>query len=255
MGFYIRNLHRICGDLMIIFAFLHMLRVVLKKAYKDKIRRKNWNYGVLLFLLIFPLNFTGYMLPFDKVSYWGASVVLNAIQKIPLIGKFLIKILFSSKNISNLTLLRFYTYHVVVLPVMFTIIFFTHIYYVRKAGGVLVKNFKNLIEVKELFKKEIILMLFLFFILSIYCLFFYMAPLSDYALTSEIPKSISAPWYFQNLQLLLMYLPPVFPAFLFPLSYIIYLLNFPKYPLKSIFFSLHFLLIFFIIAFKFLHSL
>ncbi len=154
-GYILRNIHRFSGEFMIIIGFLHMCRVVFSEAIDTDVRKKNWIWGVFLFLLIFPLNFTGYLLPFDTISYWGATIVLNAVSEIPLIGKFLRYLISGSYGIDENVLLRFYVYHIVLLPLIFTLIMFVHFYKVRIAGGVKVRNFTKKVNISKLFKIEI----------------------------------------------------------------------------------------------------
>ncbi len=251
-GDIIRDIHRLSGELMIIFSFLHMIRVVLKEAYEDQIRKLNWIFGIFLFILIFPLNFTGYILPMDTIGYWGASIVLNSLNDIPLIGNQLRIFLSGSTTINNLTLLRFYTYHIIVLPFIFTFLFFIHIYYVRKAKGVKIDiNLKkNYVDIKELFKIEFFTSLIILAILLLVVFKFYNSPFGNYALTNSIPNKVNAPWYFLNFQFLLKYINPVIVMFILPLLYIIYLIKFPYKPSKKFFFILHFFIIFLIFFYK-----
>ncbi len=253
-GSYLRDIHRFCGELMIPFAFLHMFRVLHKRdIFKNKYRVKNWKFGVILFLLIFPLNFTGYVLIYDKVSFWGASIVLNAINEIPIIGEKIVKIFFGETQISDIILTKFYCYHIVVLPLFFLLIFSLHIYYVRKAGGIKVNKSMPKIEIKELLMVELISIVIFFSIINFIVLFIFNAPLGEFAKTSNIPKIIKAPWYFWNFQLFLMYLPPYIPAFLFPLGYVIFLFSINRIKLNKLLFGLiHFIIIASIIVFKFL---
>ncbi len=248
-GYLVRNIHRICGELMIIVAFFHMLRIVLQEAYDTKFRKRNWIYGVFLFLLIFPLNFTGYLLPFDTVSYWGATVVLNVISEIPFIGDFL-RILISGSNvIDENVLIRFYVYHIVILPIIFSLLASFHFYYVRISNGVKVKKLKNKVDIFYLFKKELIAVLFITIIILVVSKKFYSAPISQYALNSNIPEIIKAPWYFLNLQFLLKFFSSNI-IILFVLSYVILLIFYPKVKSKILFLILHFFIISLIFLFR-----
>ena len=248
-GYLMRNIHRLCGELMIVVAFFHMLRIVFQEAYDTKFRKKNWIYGIFLFILIFPLNFTGYLLPFDTVSYWGATVVLNVISEIPFIGSFLRILLSGSNVIDENVLIRFYAYHIVVLPIIFSLLVSLHFYYIRISGGVKVKNFKNKVDVLNIFKKELMLILILSIILLIISGEFYNAPISEYALNSNIPDVIKAPWYFLNLQFLLKFFSSNV-ILLLVLCYLILMIIYPKIKNKILFLILHFFIVLLIFLFR-----
>ena len=75
-GLLTRNVHRWGAHLMVFFVFLHMMRVFYHGAYKPP-REFNWVIGVLLLLMTIGLSFTGYLLPWDQISYWAITIGLN----------------------------------------------------------------------------------------------------------------------------------------------------------------------------------
>jgi quinol-cytochrome oxidoreductase complex cytochrome b subunit len=75
-GLLTRNVHRWGAHLMVFFVFLHMMRVFYHGAYKPP-REFNWVIGVLLLLMTIALSFTGYLLPWDQISYWAITIGLN----------------------------------------------------------------------------------------------------------------------------------------------------------------------------------
>ena len=246
----LRDIHRISGELMIVAAFFHMVRVVLVKPFDNKYRIYNWITGVLLFILIFPFNFTGYLLPWDNISYWGATIVLNLINSIPLAGEKFRLVIAGSSNIPNTaTLIRFYTYHVVLLPMIFIFLMMNHFYLVRAAGGVKVTGVakKERINSGELFKIEVIYALIAIILIIALCHFFYNAPLVENANKGLIPSVVKAPWYFAGIQFLLTYIPPLTAGVVIPIFYIIFMLFFYKIGKISIFLIIHILFIVFTI--------
>jgi len=238
-GKFLRNIHRLSGDLMIIFAFFHMLRVLLKKIFNNKYRIANWKIGVILFLLLFLFNFSGYLLPWDSVSYWGATIVLNLINHIPFIGNKLRIILSGSKTIDSMTLMRFYTYHVVILPIIFTFLLMNHFYLIRKANGVKVENKREKVPVSKLYEREIIVLLIIITILSLLSFSFNFYPLLENANSGAIPEILKAPWYFASIQFLLTYIPPIFAGIIIPLFYTFFLIYFYRINKIYIFFAIN----------------
>jgi quinol-cytochrome oxidoreductase complex cytochrome b subunit len=134
-GKFLRNLHRWAAQLMVISAFLHMLRVFYHRAYRPP-RQFNWVIGVVLFIATLLLSYTGYLLPWDQLSFWGVSVGTNMAKAAPLIGERLRFLLLGGHIVSENALLRFYVLHCVLLPVALLLLVSVHIWRVRKDGGV-----------------------------------------------------------------------------------------------------------------------
>ena len=132
-GQLIRNVHRWAAHLMVLAVFLHLVRTFFAGAYKRP-REFNWVIGVVLLLLTLGLSFTGYLLPWDQLSYWAVTVGTNLVQYVPLLGKTLQNLLIGGDQIGQPTLLRFYALHVAVLPVLVVLILCIHIWRVRKDG-------------------------------------------------------------------------------------------------------------------------
>jgi quinol-cytochrome oxidoreductase complex cytochrome b subunit len=134
-GVFLRNLHRWAAHLMVIAAGLHMLRVFYHRAYRPP-RQFNWVIGVLLMLVTLLLSYTGYLLPWDQLAFWGVSVGTNMAKAAPIVGEPLRFLLLGGNIVSENALLRFYALHCVVLPVGLLLLVSVHIWRVRKDGGV-----------------------------------------------------------------------------------------------------------------------
>jgi quinol-cytochrome oxidoreductase complex cytochrome b subunit len=134
-GVFLRNLHRWAAHLMVFAAGLHMLRVFYHRAYRPP-RQFNWVIGVLLMLTTLVLSYTGYLLPWDQLAFWGVSVGTNMAKEAPIVGDWLRFLLLGGNVVSENALLRFYVLHCVVLPVGLLLLLSVHIWRVRKDGGV-----------------------------------------------------------------------------------------------------------------------
>jgi quinol-cytochrome oxidoreductase complex cytochrome b subunit len=134
-GVFYRNLHRWGAHLMVFAAFLHMLRVFYHRAYRPP-RQFNWVVGVVLLLVTLLLSYTGYLLPWDQLAFWGVSVGTNMAKEAPIIGQPMRFLLLGGNIVSENALLRFYVLHCVVLPVFLILFLSVHIWRVRKDGGV-----------------------------------------------------------------------------------------------------------------------
>jgi len=68
MGVFLRNMHRWTAHGMVALVALHMLRVFLTGSYK-KPRQLNWGIGVALLVATLLASYTGYLLPWDQLSF------------------------------------------------------------------------------------------------------------------------------------------------------------------------------------------
>ena len=132
-GVFIRNIHRWSAHAMVAVVFLHMLRVFLTGAYKAP-RQFNWVIGCALAGLTILLSYTGYLLPWDQLAYWGVKVGTE-IARIAPGGAIIRNLLLGDTDVGGEALLRFYVLHVAVLPLAISGGIGLHLWRVRKDGG------------------------------------------------------------------------------------------------------------------------
>jgi quinol-cytochrome oxidoreductase complex cytochrome b subunit len=70
-----------------------------------------WCSGIFILFLIMLVSFTGYVLPWGQMSFWGATVISSMVTAIPLAGKFLVQWLWGGYVVANPTLNRFFSIH------------------------------------------------------------------------------------------------------------------------------------------------
>lgn len=133
-GMLMRSMHRWAAHLMVITVFLHLCRVFFTGAYK-KPREFNWVIGVLLWVITLVLSFTGYLLPWDQLSYWAVSVSTNIVGSFPIFGTQLRLLMLGASEAGPEALIRFYTLHVILLPLVMAALIGVHFWRVRKDGG------------------------------------------------------------------------------------------------------------------------
>lgn len=133
-GRLMRNLHRWAAEAMVVAVVLHMCRVFYTGAYKPP-REFNWILGVFLLLLTLALSFTGYLLPWDQLSFWAVTVGTNIVSYAPVLGPKLRFVLLGGDSVGSDALLRFYTLHVLAIPALAALIINYHIWRVVKDGG------------------------------------------------------------------------------------------------------------------------
>jgi quinol-cytochrome oxidoreductase complex cytochrome b subunit len=132
-GQFVRNIHRWSAHLMVLVVCLHLLRVFYSGAYKPP-RQFNWVVGVGLLVLTLLLSFTGYLLPWDQLSYWAITVGTNIAGYVPIFGNQARNILLGAPEVGNATLLRFYVLHIYFIPTLMFILLGIHVWRVRKDG-------------------------------------------------------------------------------------------------------------------------
>jgi quinol-cytochrome oxidoreductase complex cytochrome b subunit len=134
LGQFTRNMHRWSAHAMVIVVVLHMLRVFYTGAYRAP-REFNWILGVFLLLLTLGASFTGYLLPWDQLSFWAITVGTNIAGYAPLIGQATRGLLLGGPAVGQEALIRFYTLHVALLPLALIVLVSLHLWRVRKDGG------------------------------------------------------------------------------------------------------------------------
>jgi len=132
-GGFLRNMHRWAAHCMVAFVALHMLRVYLTGAHRGG-RGFNWVIGCILGLLTVFLSYTGYLLPWDQLAFWGVKVGTE-IAKIAPGGAIIRGILLGDTDVGSEALIRFYVLHVAVLPAIMGLLVAVHFFRIRKDGG------------------------------------------------------------------------------------------------------------------------
>ncbi len=133
-GILIRSMHRWAAHLMVVTVFLHMCRVFYTGGYKHP-RELNWVIGVVLWVLTLLMSFTGYLLPWDQLSYWAVTVSTNIVGSLPFIGETIRQVMLGAVEVGQPALIRFYALHIAVLPVLMIIFISIHFWRIRKDGG------------------------------------------------------------------------------------------------------------------------
>ena len=114
-GWLIRGLHHFNSDAMILLLALHAAQLLVTRHYRTPHHTIWWAALVALGLAL-ALSLSGHLLPWDQEGYWGTKVRTNILARTPLLGEWMAKLLIGGADFGNLTLTRFYTLHVAVLP-------------------------------------------------------------------------------------------------------------------------------------------
>ena len=133
-GMLMRNIHRWMAHGMVLTVLLHMMRVFYTGAYKPP-REFNWVVGVVLFVLTLLLSFTGYLLPWDELAFWAITVGTNMVGSAPILGEPNRFVLIGGFEVGDAALIRFYTLHVIGLPLLAAVFMTVHFWRIRRDGG------------------------------------------------------------------------------------------------------------------------
>ena len=133
LGRLLRSVHHWSANLMVVTIVLHMLRVFVAGAYKNP-RELNWVAGSLLLVLTLGFGFTGYLLPWDQKAYWATVVGTNMLGSVPFIGPVLASVLRGGIDVTGQTLLRFYSMHILWLPLFTAFFLWVHFHIIRRIG-------------------------------------------------------------------------------------------------------------------------
>ena len=133
-GMLMRNMHRWMAHGMVLLVLMHMMRVFYTGAYKPP-REFNWVVGVVLLVLTLLLSFTGYLLPWDQLALWAITVGTNMVGSAPLLGEPNRFVLVGGFQVGQNALIRFYTLHVIGLPLMAAVFMAVHFWRIRRDGG------------------------------------------------------------------------------------------------------------------------
>jgi cytochrome b6 len=133
-GVFLRNIHRVAANFMIIAVFAHLLHVFYRGGYRPP-HEFNWVVGVILLLLTLFLSYTGYLLPWDQLAFWAITVGTNIISAMPFVGAQTRFLLLGGNLVGENALLRFYVLHCVILPMLTVMFVAIHFWRIQKDGG------------------------------------------------------------------------------------------------------------------------
>ena len=133
-GWLIRYMHSTGASFFFIIVYLHMFRAMLYGSYQ-KPRELIWLIGMLIFFALMAEGFAGYLLPWGQMSYWGAQVIISLFGAIPFVGEALVEWIRGDYAISDITLNRFFAFHVILLPLILVALVFLHIVALHHVGS------------------------------------------------------------------------------------------------------------------------
>ncbi len=217
-GQFIRDMHRLGAELMVVTVTLHMVRTYLTGSYKPP-RQFTWFTGVILLVVTLFLSFSGYLLPWDQLAFWAVTIGTSMAEAVPpqIVGETVNLLARGAPDIGANGLLRFYLLHVFFLPLVLILFFFVHYYKVVHFGISLPANEEEVGQdsanrvpadrrvyyLPDVALDETSFLLGFTFLMIVILAFFFQAPLESIANPQSTPLHTVAPWYFYWLQGLL----------------------------------------------------
>lgn len=132
-GWLIRSIHSWSANLMVFTAFAHMFSVLFLRSYR-KPRELTWISGMVLLLLTLGFGFSGYLLPWNTLSFFATKVGTEITGQVPFIGPRLMVFLRGGEDVTGATLTRFFGFHVALLPGITTLVLLVHLALVQLFG-------------------------------------------------------------------------------------------------------------------------
>lgn len=132
-GWLVRSVHSWSANLMVFSAYVHLFSTFFLKAYRPP-REVTWITGAFLFFMVLGLGFTGYLLPWNELSFFATKVGTQIAGSVPIVGSYLRTILRGGEEISDATLTRFFAFHVMALPIAVVGLLGLHLVMVQLQG-------------------------------------------------------------------------------------------------------------------------
>jgi len=218
LGQFMRDLHRLGAEAMVIVVAAHMLRTFITASYK-KPRQFTWATGIILLVLTMAMSYTGYLLPWDQLAYWAVTIGASMAEAAPppIVGQFVNILLKGAPDLGQAGLLRFYLLHVIAVPAILAIFIGVHYYKVVLHGHSLPPGMEKPGEdtakrvprdarkyyLPNIQAAELLWVAVVVLIMVVAVTFFYDAPLENNANPLSTPLHTLAPWYFLWIQGLL----------------------------------------------------
>lgn len=133
-GWLIRYLHSTGASAFFIVVYLHMFRGFMYGSYKRP-RELVWLIGMFIYLCLMAEAFLGYLLPWGNMSYWGAQVIVSLFGAVPVVGEGIAEWIRGDFYISDITLNRFFAFHVIAVPLILVILVVVHIMALHEVGS------------------------------------------------------------------------------------------------------------------------
>jgi quinol-cytochrome oxidoreductase complex cytochrome b subunit len=132
-GWLIRYMHMNGASMFFIVVYIHIFRGLYFGSYKAP-RELLWMLGVVILLLMMATAFMGYVLPWGQMSFWGATVITNLFSAIPVVGDYIVTLLWGGFSVGQPTLNRFFALHYL-MPFVIVAVVMLHLVALHSKGS------------------------------------------------------------------------------------------------------------------------
>jgi cytochrome b6 len=132
-GWLVRSMHVWGASLLMAVVGLHLLTVLFAGAYR-KPRELAWISGVLMLFVVMGAAFSGYLLPWNELSYYATRVGTQIPGKLPVVGPWLVHFLRGGEQLTGATITRFFAAHVMLAPTSLIFLLSIHVLLSRVRG-------------------------------------------------------------------------------------------------------------------------
>ncbi len=132
-GWLIRSIHVWGASFYVGMVCLHFVTVLFSRAYR-KPRELVWISGVVMLFLALGSGFSGYLLPWNELSFYATAVGTQIPGTLPVIGDFIVHFLRGADQVTGQTITRFFAAHVMILPLAFGFVLSIHVFLSRVRG-------------------------------------------------------------------------------------------------------------------------
>jgi quinol-cytochrome oxidoreductase complex cytochrome b subunit len=213
-GWLVRSIHSWAANLFILSVFVHMFSVYFTKAFRRP-RELTWYSGFLLLGLAMAFGFSGYLLPWNTLSYFATKVGTTIVAVLPVVGGPIMELLRAGTDVTTATLTRFYGLHVAILPAAFTLILGIHLMLIQTQGMHEPESWQKLPERERrsmpffpnFVLRDMLLWLIVLNILAILAVWFPWEMGKKVDTFAAAPAGIKPEWYFLFMYQALKYFP------------------------------------------------
>jgi len=197
-GWLIRSVHSWTANLLIGLLFIHMFSTFFLKAYR-KPRELTWITGFLLLILFMAFGFSGYLLPWNELSYFATRVGTDIAGSLPFIGNWLKTVILGGPEVSQATLSRFFWFHVALLPLAALILIGIHVLLVQTLGmskPIGERGTKEIPFFPDFLYKDALGWTLILFLVGVLCVFLPWEVGTKADPLASTPLGIKPEWYF-----------------------------------------------------------
>ncbi|HVE43573.1 MAG TPA: cytochrome bc complex cytochrome b subunit [Gammaproteobacteria bacterium] len=133
-GWLLRFMHTTGASAFFVVIYLHMYRGLIYGSYRAP-RELIWLVGMVIYCMLLFEAFTGYVLPWGQMSFWGAAVITSFASAIPYLGNLLLVWLRGDFSVAGVTLHRFFSLHVIAIPLLLAVMVFVHLVALHHVGS------------------------------------------------------------------------------------------------------------------------